>query len=94
MPGVAEEAEMTEENIELKRLQWECRRGMLELDVLLKPFLEEAYPQLDAADQERFRNLLKCEDPDLFSWFMGYSESQDADHQRMVRMILDRVQPK
>lgn len=85
---------MSEENIELKRLQWECRRGMLELDVLFKPFLDEAYAQLEAVDQERFRNLLKCEDPDLFSWFMGYSEPEDADHARMVRMILDRVQPK
>ena len=93
MPGIAEEAEMTEENIELKRLQWECRRGMLELDVLFKPFLDEAYPQLDAADQARFRNLLKCEDPDLFSWFMNYNTPQDPDHARMVRMILDRVQP-
>ena len=94
MRGIAEEAEMTEENIELKRLQWECRRGMLELDVLFKPFLDEAYGQLEAADQERFRNLLKCEDPDLFSRFMGYSESDNADHMRVVRMILDRVQPK
>jgi antitoxin CptB len=94
MRGIAEEAEMTEENIELKRLQWECRRGMLELDVLFKPFLDEAYGQLEVADQERFRNLLKCEDPDLFSWFMGYSESDNADHMRLVRMILDRVQPK
>lgn len=84
---------MTEENTELKRLQWECRRGMLELDVLLKPFLDEAYPQLDGEDQARFRKLLKCEDPDLFSWFMAYSTPDDADHQRMVRMILARVQP-
>ncbi|MFW9605797.1 MAG: succinate dehydrogenase assembly factor 2 [Pseudomonas sp.] len=83
---------MTEENIELKRLQWECRRGMLELDVLLKPFLDEVYSQLDAEDQARFRNLLTCEDPDLFSWFMGYSAPAE-EHQRMVRMIVDRVQP-
>ncbi len=84
---------MTEENIELKRLQWECRRGMLELDVLFKPFLDEAYPQLDADDQARFRKLLTCEDPDLFSWFMGYSLPEDADHARMVQMILARVRP-
>ncbi len=84
---------MTEENLEYKRLQWECRRGMLELDVLFKPFLEEAYPALDAADQECFRNLLKCEDPDLFSWFMGYTVAEDGDHARMIAMILKRVRP-
>ncbi|MNN42727.1 Antitoxin CptB [compost metagenome] len=67
---------------------------MLELDVLFKPFLDEAFPQLDTADQERFRQLLKCEDPDLFSWFMGYSVPENPDHARMIRLILDRVQPK
>ena len=38
-------------DIEMKRLFWHSRRGMLELDVLLVPFLQEAYPTLDAADQ-------------------------------------------
>lgn len=29
---------------ELKRLYWHSRRGMLELDVLLVPFVQEVYP--------------------------------------------------
>lgn len=84
---------MTEENLEFKRLQWECRRGMLELDVLFKPFLEEAYPALSETDQARFRSLLTCEDPDLFSWFMGYTRPDNPDHEYMVQMILKRVRP-
>ena len=83
---------MTEENLEYKRLQWECRRGMLELDVLLKPFLEEAYPALDDEDKARFRNLLTCEDPDLFAWFMDHAEPA-PEHARMIGMILQRVRP-
>ena len=68
--------------IELNRLFWHSRRGMLELDVLLVPFVKEVYPSLDAEDQ------------DLFGWFMQRGEPEDADLRRMVRMILDRVQPK
>ncbi|WP_028240507.1 FAD assembly factor SdhE [Stutzerimonas azotifigens] len=79
---------------ELNRLFWHSRRGMLELDVLLVPFVKEVYPQLDAEDQARYRKLLACEDQDLFGWFMERSEPEDADLLRMVRMILDRVQPK
>ncbi|RMU54160.1 hypothetical protein ALP29_200608 [Pseudomonas syringae pv. avii] len=30
----------------------------------------------------------------MFGWFMQRAESEDAELQRMVRMILDRVQPK
>jgi antitoxin CptB len=79
---------------ELNRLFWHSRRGMLELDVLLVPFVREVYPQLDADDQARYRKLLECEDQDMFGWFMQREEPSDPDLQRMVRMILDRVQPK
>ncbi|PKM31234.1 MAG: hypothetical protein CVV07_03475 [Gammaproteobacteria bacterium HGW-Gammaproteobacteria-11] len=81
-------------DIEMKRLFWHSRRGMLELDVLLLPFLQEAYSDLDPADKERFSKLLTCEDQDMFGWFMQRSEPEDPDLQRIVRMILDRVQPK
>ena len=43
-------------DIEMKRLFWHSRRGMLELDVLLLPFLQEAYSDLEPADKERFRS--------------------------------------
>jgi antitoxin CptB len=79
--------------VEFKRLFWHSRRGMLELDVLLGPFLEEAYRDLDAADQARYRKLLDCEDQDMFGWFMQRGEPDDPDLKRIVRMILDRVQP-
>lgn len=82
------------DDIELKRLFWHSRRGMLELDVLLVPFVEEVYPQLDPEDQARYRKLLECEDQDMFGWFMQREEPQDPDIRRMVNMILDRVQPK
>lgn len=79
---------------ELNRLYWHSRRGMLELDVLLIPFLQEAYPHLDEADQARYRKLLDCEDQDLFVWFMQRGVPEDPDLARMVKMILDRVQPR
>lgn len=80
-------------NPEFNRLWWHSRRGMLELDVLLLPFLEEAYRSLPAEDQQRYQKLLQCEDTDMFEWFMQRSEPDDPDLRRIVRMILDRVQP-
>ncbi|MBJ9976022.1 succinate dehydrogenase assembly factor 2 [Pseudomonas sp. S75] len=82
------------EQTELNRLFWHSRRGMLELDVLLVPFTQEVYPSLSEADRELYRRLLTCEDQDMFGWFMERSESDDPELQRMVRIILDRVQPK
>ncbi|GGH96708.1 FAD assembly factor SdhE [Pseudomonas fluvialis] len=82
------------DDIELNRLFWHSRRGMLELDVLLVPFVREVYAHLDAEDQARYRKLLACEDQDMFGWFMQREEPEDPDLRRMVKMILDRVQPK
>jgi antitoxin CptB len=79
--------------IELNRLFWHSRRGMLELDLLLVPFVREVYPQLNAEDRQLYCRMLECEDQDMFGWFMQRCESEDPELQRMVRMILDRVQP-
>ncbi len=78
---------------DVRRLTWQCRRGMLELDVLLVPFMEEAFRDLPEDDKDRFVRLLDCEDQDLFVWFMQRGESEDPDLQRMVDIILERVQP-
>ena len=79
---------------ELKRLYWHSRRGMLELDVLLVPFVQEVYATLDADDQARYRKLLECEDQDMFGWFMQREEPEDPDLKRMVKMILDKFSRK
>lgn len=81
------------ESVRFNRLFWHSRRGMLELDVLLVPFLKEAFRSLNSEDQDRYEKLLECEDTDLFQWFMQKSVAEDPDHARMVKIILDRVQP-
>jgi antitoxin CptB len=81
------------DNAEFNRLFWHSRRGMLELDVLLVPFLKEAYPDLPKEDQQRYQKLLGCEDTDMFEWFMQRSKPEDPDLRRIVEIILNRVQP-
>jgi antitoxin CptB len=56
--------------------------------------VKEVYPHLNDVDRDCYRKLLECEDQDMFGWFMERAESEDPELQRMVRMILDRVQPK
>ncbi|WP_163835055.1 FAD assembly factor SdhE [Spartinivicinus ruber] len=79
---------------ELNRLFWHSRRGMLELDVLLVPFLKEAYLQLSPEDKARYEKLLSCEDQDMFGWFMQKNRPDDPDLARIVNIILERVQPR
>jgi antitoxin CptB len=49
-------------------LYWSCRRGMLELDLLLIPFLEDCYDSLKPDQQALFCQFLESADIDLFAW--------------------------
>lgn len=73
------------------RLKWACRRGMLELDVLLEPFVLEAFDGLSFEQQEVFERLLTSDDPDLFAWFMGHQSCEDPELAAMVDIIVKRV---
>ncbi len=75
---------------QIRCLKWRSRRGMLELDVLLEPFTNEALPELNEVDQQTYVRLLECEDPDLFSWFMSDARPEDVDLSRMVNIVLER----
>ena len=84
---------MTFSELELNRMRWRSRRGMLELDLLLQPFFDEMFRQLLEAEQQAFLRLLEQDDPDLLLWFSRKGESEDVEMQRLVEKILDRVQP-
>lgn len=73
------------------RLRWACRRGMLELDILFMPFVEEAYDDLSVENKAIFERLLVCQDPELFAWFMGHETCEDKELNTMVQLILQRV---
>lgn len=73
------------------KLKWACRRGMLELDVLLEPFVDDAYDALTTHQKAIFQRLLACEDPDLFAWFMGHQKCKDVELNSLVQIILNRV---
>ncbi|HCH70940.1 MAG TPA: succinate dehydrogenase assembly factor 2 family protein [Colwellia sp.] len=73
------------------RLKWACRRGMLELDLLFTPFVDEAYDDLTAEQQITFERLLTEQDPNLFAWFMGHNTCEDLELKAMVQFILNRV---
>ncbi len=71
----------------VKHLYWGCRRGMLELDLLLIPFFENCYSTLNPEQQQSFEALLDCTDPELFSWLMGTSEPIEGHLRKVVHLI-------
>ena len=76
---------------DIRRLTWQSRRGMWELDLLFVPFMEKHFRDQSKEDQDRFVKLLDCEDQELFLWFMQREIPPDPDMERAVTLVLDCV---
>lgn len=72
----------------LNKIKWRCRRGMLELDLLLLPFCETRYPVLSPDLQQAFVMLLEEPDPDIYNWFLGAQSSPSA-FQPIIKLLRD-----
>ena len=69
------------------RLLWASRRGMLELDLLLTPFVERHYEHLSEQDKMVFEVLLEQEDQTLYKWLINCRILPDNNFFRIVNII-------
>jgi antitoxin CptB len=72
---------------DLDRLRWGCRRGLLELDLILQAFLERHLERLDPGQRQALRDLLDVPDPVLLDWVLGRDEPVDARYAGMVQLL-------
>ncbi len=56
----------------MAQLYWQCRRGSLELDLLLKNYLENQYSQATELERQQFVALLKLEDDELLPALLSF----------------------
>jgi len=71
----------------LERVRWRCRRGMLEMDILLGRFVEQRYGQLDERQREAFDELLDLPDTDLWDLVRGNKEPEQAQQREVLEWL-------
>lgn len=76
--------------IEYKKVLWRCRRGMLELDLILMPFAKKHFQSLSSEQQQQFIELLKQDDPHIFGWLMGHEAVSIPSLEGIVEIIKQR----
>lgn len=69
------------------RLVWNCRRGMLELDLILDKFLKKGFDLLNIEQINQFTHLLTYTDPELFAWLMGHEEPYNKELVEIVAFV-------
>ena len=60
--------------VEFNRLRWNCRRGMLENDLVLEKFLDLYAQGLEGKRLEAFKSLLELDDNSLWALLSGRTE--------------------
>ncbi len=72
--------------VERNRISWKCRRGLLELDLVLARFLKNNSLQQEE-EAEAFRALLDLPDNDLWDIVIGRSDRFDPRHHEIVARL-------
>ena len=70
----------------LARIRWRCRRGLLELDIVLGRFIEQ-YARLDPQQRLVFDTLLDLPDTSLWDMISGKLPALNEDQRELVELI-------
>lgn len=71
----------------LGQIRLASRRGMLELDLVLKPYVDNNYAQATPEEKKEFQALLACEDQDLFHWLIKKQSALPA-YRTIIKKVL------
>ena len=72
-----------------KKILWQCRRGLWELDAILIPFVERNFDNLDSENKTLFTELLSYEDIEVFDLLVNKINPKDKKMKPLVELILN-----
>lgn len=72
---------------ELDRIRWRCKRGLLELDLVLEAFQREHLEKLSPTELAAFSRLLDSADNDLWDWVSARGEPADPSLAGLVHRL-------
>ena len=80
-------AAQPEPTIEQRRIVYQARRGLKELDFYIDPYVKELYLLASDAEQHTFAEMLTHEDPDLLDYFTNQNQPENAAIWDLVNKI-------
>lgn len=80
--------------VDLARVRWRSRRGMRELDAVLRSFVDHEVAILPPDELARFEQILELPDPTLLSYLTARSVPEDPDIARLIDRIRASHRPQ
>ncbi|MFC6204677.1 succinate dehydrogenase assembly factor 2 [Psychrobacter urativorans] len=85
--GINKPAQQPQATTEQRRIIYQARRGLKELDFYIDPYIKELYLLATPAEQLTFAEMLTYEDPDLLDYFTNQSQPEDKAVWALVNKI-------
>ena len=73
---------------EINRLQWKCRRGMREIDLLLREFSSTSIKKLNSNDLSVFDEILNYDDQKLYDFIFKNESLGNKEHEDFINKNL------
>jgi antitoxin CptB len=77
-------------NTEINRITWKCRRGMREIDLLLREFSNSSLHQIDQANLNIFDKVLDYDDQKIFDYIFKNESLGNKDHEDFIDKYLKK----
>lgn len=72
---------------EQRRIIYQARRGLKELDFYIDPYVKELYLTASPEEQATFAQMLTHEDPDLLDYFTNQNQPKESEVWALVNKI-------
>ena len=76
-----------------KKILWQCRRGLKEIDIILVNFTKKCVSSLSDKEKKILVELLDLEDTVLLSWFV-YQQKPRNKYKEIIEKILSCYKEK
>ena len=77
-------------NQEINRILWKCRRGMREIDLLLREFSTNKLKELDKSDIDIFNEILNYDDQKLYDYIFKKEPLGSKSHEDFIEKNLKK----
>ena len=78
---------MNEPTLHQRRMIYQARRGLKELDFYIDPYVKNHYLSANEQEQTAFETLLGYEDPDLLLFFLGQAVPNEPEVAKLIEKI-------
>ena len=77
-------------NQEINRILWKCRRGMREIDLLLREFSQNKLNELNKSDIAIFNEILNYDDQRLYDFIFKKEPLDNRMHEKFIETNLKK----